>query len=55
MGHLCSYLKRLTSNLLIPLYWLEEDRPAVFVKYIKPLCDFTEFVAACVMHIIAAD
>jgi hypothetical protein len=53
--HYSNLSKDLSPILLMPLYWLEEDRPAVFVKYIKPLCDFTEFVAACVIHIMAAD
>ncbi len=29
--------KDLPPILLIPLYWLEKDRPALFVEYIKLL------------------
>jgi tetratricopeptide (TPR) repeat protein len=29
--------KGLPPLLLIPLYWLEKDRPAMFVEYVKPL------------------
>jgi hypothetical protein len=29
--------RELPPVLLMPLYWLEKDRPAVFVKYVKPL------------------
>ena len=34
-----SLVNGLPPLLLIPLYWLEKDRPEVFVKYAKPLLE----------------